>query len=38
MKEKRLFPRFEGWQQEYAAFTYSINEKDVVIDYIKNQK
>lgn len=38
MKEIGKFPAFEGWQSGYGAFTYSIKEKDNVINYIKNQK
>ena len=32
------FPLFQGWATGYAAFTYSQNEKEVVINYIKRQK
>ncbi len=38
MKESTLFPQFAGWQDGYGAFTYSIKEKDILIEYIKNQK
>ena len=38
MKEGGKFPAFEGWQEGYGAFTYSVKEKDTVINYIKNQK
>jgi len=38
MKDSGLFPGFEGWQESYGAFTYSIKEKDTVTNYIKNQK
>jgi putative transposase len=38
LKESGLFPQFEGWQDGYGAFTYSIKEKDPLIEYIKNQK
>ncbi len=38
IKEKRLFRGFEGWQNGYAAFTYSIDAKDNLIEYIKNQE
>ena len=36
MKESGKFPLFEGWQEKYGAFTYSIREKDMIINYIKN--
>jgi putative transposase len=38
MKESGKFPDFEGWQDGSGAFTYSIKERDVVINYVKNQK
>ena len=38
MKESGKFPAFEGWQEGYGAFTYSVKEKETVINYIKNQK
>ena len=38
MKENGNFPEFKGWQESYGAFTYSVKEKQAVIDYIKNQK
>lgn len=38
MKAKGNFPKFEAWQEGYGAFTYSIREKDMIINYIKNQK
>jgi putative transposase len=38
LKESSLFPEFEGWQDGYGAFTYSIREKDILIEYVKNQK
>jgi REP element-mobilizing transposase RayT len=38
MKESGKFPDFEGWQNGYGAFTYSIKQKDIIINYIKNQK
>ena len=38
MKANGNFPEFDAWQERYAAFTYSIREKDMIINYIKNQK
>jgi putative transposase len=38
IKEHRLFPQFEGWQEGYSAFTDSIQEKDVLVKYIKGQE
>ena len=38
LKASKKFKMFEGWQEGYAAFTYSIKEKDHIINYIKNQR
>lgn len=38
IKEKGLFPEFNGWQDGYGAFTYAYKDKDVVIDYVKKQE
>ncbi len=38
IKKEKLFPKFKGWQNDYGAFTYSIKEKDRLIEYVKNQK
>lgn len=38
IKEKNLFPGFEGWQSGYGAFTYSVKEKERLISYITNQE
>ena len=38
IKENNIFPGFDGWQDGYGAFTYSIKEKDRLIEYVKNQK
>lgn len=38
MKQSGLFPDFEAWQEGYGAFTYSIREKDKIINYVKKQK
>ncbi len=38
IKNDRLFPQFNGWQDGYGAFTYSIKEKDRLIEYVKNQE
>lgn len=38
LKTNPDFPDFDHWGKEYAAFTYSAKEKDVVINYIKGQK
>jgi REP element-mobilizing transposase RayT len=38
LKGHRKFSDFKSWQDGYGAFTYSIREKDTLIEYIKNQK
>ena len=38
IKDQRIFPGFTSWQEGYGAFTYSIKEKEVLINYIKNQE
>jgi putative transposase len=38
IKEKGLFPKFNGWQDGYSAFTYSQDAKDKLIGYVKNQE
>jgi putative transposase len=38
IKTQNLFTNFSGWQEGYGAFTYSIKEKNKLIEYIKNQE
>lgn len=38
LKTNSKFPDFQGWAEGYAAFTYSLKEKETIINYIKNQK
>lgn len=38
IKEENIFPDFSGWAVGYGAFTYSIEAKDNLIEYVKNQK
>ncbi|MFA6923286.1 MAG: IS200/IS605 family transposase [Bacteroidales bacterium] len=38
IKENKIFKHFNGWQEGYGAFTYSIKEKDKLIEYVKNQQ
>jgi REP element-mobilizing transposase RayT len=37
LKEQPEFPRFEGWQDGYGAFTVTFAGKDELIEYIKCQ-
>jgi REP element-mobilizing transposase RayT len=32
------FPDFESWAVSFAGFTYNLNDKQTIINYIKNQK
>ncbi|ASB50762.1 IS200/IS605 family transposase [Alkalitalea saponilacus] len=38
IKSNNLFEKFVGWQSGYGAFTYSMKDKDRLIEYIKNQE
>ena len=38
IKNEKLFLYFSGWQEGYAAFTYAYKDKDVLIEYIKDQE
>ena len=38
IKANKIFNNFNGWQDGYGAFTYSIKEKDTLIEYVKNQR
>jgi putative transposase len=38
IKESKIFPDFNGWQDGYGAFTYSQDSKENFINYAKNQE
>ena len=38
IKQGNIFPTFDYWQVGYAAFTYSFDAKDDLIEYVKNQE
>ena len=38
IKAHKLFLKFNGWQDGYGAFTYSIDAKENLINYVKNQE
>jgi REP element-mobilizing transposase RayT len=38
MKQSGLFTHFTGWAEGYAAFTYSLREKEMICNYIKKQQ
>ena len=33
-----LFPAFMGWGKEYYAFSCGVDQKDAIVEYIKNQE
>jgi putative transposase len=35
---QKIFPLFTGWQEGYAAFTYSFDSRDNLIKYVQNQE
>jgi REP element-mobilizing transposase RayT len=38
LKRTMGFERFVSWSEGYAALTYSLKDKDMIINYIKNQR
>ena len=38
IKMQHLFPAFNGWQDGYGAFTYSVKEKERLVHYVQNQE
>jgi putative transposase len=38
MKQSGKFPRFRGWAESYGAFTVAYRNKQIIINYIKNQE
>jgi hypothetical protein len=38
LSKNEHFKQFDGWADGYGAFTYSVNELDVVKNYIINQQ
>jgi len=38
LKQTGKFPKFDGWADGYAALTYSWKDKDMIVNYIKNQQ
>ncbi|MBR1991874.1 MAG: transposase [Bacteroidales bacterium] len=38
LKENPHFPLFNGWTKEYAGFSYSLRDKDMIVGYIAKQK
>ena len=38
LRENPLFPHFDSWEEGYAAFTYAHRDRDMIVNYIMNQK
>ncbi|HJV76806.1 MAG TPA: IS200/IS605 family transposase [Paludibacter sp.] len=38
MKETGNYPKFESWAEGSCALTYSFRDKEMIVNYIKNQK
>ena len=38
LKANPHFPDFRGWGREYAGFSYSLRDKDMIVGYIMKQK
>ena len=38
LKANPNFPNFRGWGREYAGFSYSLRDKDMIVGYIMGQK
>ena len=38
LRENPNFPKWNGWSREYAAISYNVRDKNMIVNYIKNQK
>lgn len=38
LKQSGFFPHFDGWSEGYGALTYAWKDKNMIIDYIKDQQ
>ena len=38
MKANPSFPYWNGWGREYAAISYNVRDKEMIVNYIKGQK
>ena len=38
IKASGLFPKFRGWGIKYCALTYAYQQKEIIINYIRNQQ
>jgi REP element-mobilizing transposase RayT len=37
-QNRSSFPQFAGWGKEYGAFSYAMRDKEMVANYIRNQR
>ena len=38
LRANPLFPGWNGWGREYAAISYNVRDKEMIVNYIKGQK
>jgi REP element-mobilizing transposase RayT len=38
IKDNRIFPAFDAWQEGYGAFTYANDDQSALIEYVKGQE
>jgi len=38
LRDNPNFPAFNGWAEGYAALTYAWRDKEMIVEYIKNQR
>lgn len=38
LRENHAFPNWNGWGKEYAAVSYCVRDKEMIVNYIMNQK
>ena len=38
LRESPVFPNWNGWGKEYAAISYNGRDKEMIVNYIRNQK
>jgi len=38
IKASGNFPKFESWAEGYCSISYNLRDKDMIVNYIKNQK
>lgn len=38
LRKCTAFPKWNGWGREYAAISYNVRDKEMIVNYIRNQK